>query len=44
MTGEVAYFAVPTRWRIRTEELPTVGTEKVDKKGLRSEFADRDST
>jgi acyl-CoA synthetase (AMP-forming)/AMP-acid ligase II len=41
MTGEVAYFAVPTRWRIRPEPLPTVGTEKVDKKGLHSEFADR---
>jgi acyl-CoA synthetase (AMP-forming)/AMP-acid ligase II len=41
MTGEVAYFAVPTRWRIRPEPLPTVGTEKVDKKSLHSEFADR---
>jgi acyl-CoA synthetase (AMP-forming)/AMP-acid ligase II len=38
MTGEVAYFAVPTRWRIRTEPLPTVGTEKVDKKSLHTEF------
>ena len=39
MTGEVAYFAVPTRWRIRSEPLPTVGTEKVDKRGLSAEFA-----
>ena len=38
MADEVAYFAVPTRWRIRTEPLPTVGTEKVDKKSLRDEF------
>lgn len=38
MAGEVAYFAIPTRWRIRTEPLPTIGTEKVDKKGLHSEF------
>ncbi len=38
MAGEVAYFAIPTRWRIRAEPLPTVGTEKIDKKGLHSEF------
>ncbi len=38
MTGEVAYFAIPTRWKIRAEPLPTIGTEKVDKKGLHSEF------
>jgi acyl-CoA synthetase (AMP-forming)/AMP-acid ligase II len=43
MTGEVAYFAVPTRWRIRREPLPTVGTEKVDKNSLRSEFETRES-
>ncbi|MCW1958538.1 MAG: acyl--CoA ligase [Mycobacterium sp.] len=38
MADEVAYFAIPTRWRIRAEPLPTVGTEKVDKKSLHSEF------
>ena len=38
MTGEVAYFAIPTRWVIRTEPLPTVGTEKVDKRGLAAQF------
>lgn len=38
MAGEVAYFAVPTRWRIRVEPLPTVGTEKVDKRSLQGEF------
>jgi acyl-CoA synthetase (AMP-forming)/AMP-acid ligase II len=40
LAGEVAYFAVPTRWRIRQEPLPTVGTEKVDKKSLHSEFGE----
>ena len=39
MRAQVAYFAVPTRWRIRTEPLPTIGTEKVDKKRLATEFA-----
>lgn len=38
MAEEVAYFAVPTRWWIRAEPLPTVGTEKVDKRGLAAEF------
>ena len=38
MQNEVAYFAVPTRWRIREQPLPTVGTEKVDKRSLVSEF------
>ncbi len=36
--AEVAYFAVPTRWMIRAEPLPTVGTEKVDKRALAAEF------
>lgn len=39
MAGEVAYFAVPSRWIIRAEPLPTVGTEKIDKKSLAREFA-----
>ena len=38
MATEVAYFAVPTRWVIRSEPLPTVGTEKVDKRSLAKEF------
>ena len=38
MHGEVAYFAVPTRWLIRDQPLPTVGTEKVDKRLLATEF------
>jgi acyl-CoA synthetase (AMP-forming)/AMP-acid ligase II len=41
MRGEVAYFAVPTRWLIRSEPLPTIGTEKLDKKLLATEFAVR---
>ena len=38
MRDQVAYFAVPTRWRIREQPLPTVGTEKVDKRSLAAEF------
>ncbi len=38
MAAEVAYFAVPTRWIIREEPLPTIGTEKVDKRRLAAEF------
>ena len=38
MAEEVAYFAVPTRWIIREQPLPTVGTEKVDKRRLAAEF------
>ena len=38
MHAEVAYFAVPTRWMIREQPLPTVGTEKVDKRRLATEF------
>ena len=38
MAGEVAYFEIPTRWKIRTTPLPTVGTVKVDKKNLALEF------
>jgi len=38
MHAEVAYFAVPTRWLIRDQPLPTVGTEKVDKVRLATEF------
>ena len=38
MHGEVAYFAVPTRWVIRDQPLPTVGTEKIDKRRLATEF------
>ena len=38
MADEVAYFAIPTRWVIREQALPTVGTEKVDKRGLAAEF------
>jgi hypothetical protein len=34
----VAYFAVPTRWQIRTEPLPTLAGEKVDKTVLARDF------
>ena len=36
--SEVAYFAIPTRWLIRTEPLPTLAGEKIDKKILAAEF------
>ena len=36
--SEVAYFAIPTRWLIRTEPLPTLAGEKIDKKNLAAEF------
>lgn len=38
MQTEVAYFAIPTRWLIRTQPLPTLAGEKVDKKNLAAEF------
>ncbi len=38
LQGVVAYFAIPTRWLIRTQPLPTVAGEKVDKKSLAAEF------
>jgi len=38
LQDEVAYFAIPTRWWIRGEKLPTIAGEKVDKKSLRAEF------
>ncbi len=38
MQAEVAYFAIPTRWVIRAQPLPTLAGEKVDKKNLATEF------
>lgn len=38
LDGVIAYFAIPTRWEIRTEPLPTLVGEKVDKKRLVAEF------
>lgn len=34
VTGVLSYFAIPTRWVIRAEPLPTLAGEKVDKKSL----------
>ncbi|NMH98224.1 class I adenylate-forming enzyme family protein [Pseudonocardia acidicola] len=39
LKGTLAYFAIPTRWSIRTERLPTLAGEKTDKKALKAEFA-----
>lgn len=38
LSGVVAYFAIPTRWEIRTEPLPTLAGEKVDKRSLVAQF------
>jgi acyl-CoA synthetase (AMP-forming)/AMP-acid ligase II len=38
LDGVVAYFAIPTRWHIRTEPLPTLAAEKVDKRALIAQF------
>ncbi|WP_327672764.1 MULTISPECIES: class I adenylate-forming enzyme family protein [unclassified Streptomyces] len=34
----LASFAVPTRWRFQTQELPVLGSEKVDKHALAAEL------
>ncbi len=38
LADSVSYFAIPTRWEIRLEPLPTLAGEKVDKKALASRF------
>ena len=38
LQGLVAYFAIPTRWVIREQPLPTLAGEKIDKKNLAGEF------
>ena len=38
LTGVVSYFAIPTRWEIRTAPLPTLAGEKVDKRTLVAQF------
>jgi len=39
LQGLIAYFAIPTRWRIIAQPLPTLAGEKIDKKRLAVEFA-----
>ncbi len=39
LQGLIAYFAIPTRWRITALPLPTLAGEKIDKKSLAVEFA-----
>jgi acyl-CoA synthetase (AMP-forming)/AMP-acid ligase II len=41
---QLASFAIPSRWRFRTEELPVLGAEKVDKRALAAEFAAEHAT
>jgi acyl-CoA synthetase (AMP-forming)/AMP-acid ligase II len=38
LDGAVSYFAIPSRWEIRSDPLPTLAGEKVDKKALASRF------
>ena len=38
LQGLIAYFAIPTRWRITGKPLPTIAGEKIDKKNLAVEF------
>lgn len=39
VTGALSYFAIPTRWEIRAQPLPTLAGEKVDKKSLARSFS-----
>ncbi len=39
LLDSVSYLAIPTRWEIRLEPLPTLAGEKVDKKALSGRFA-----
>jgi long-chain acyl-CoA synthetase len=41
LNGIVAYFAIPTRWRIRSEPLPTLAGEKINKKALVADFEEQ---
>lgn len=38
LRAEVAYFAIPTRWLIRAQPLPTLAGEKIAKNSLAAEF------
>ena len=42
VSGVLSYFAIPTRWEIRAQPLPTLAGEKVDKKSLAASFATSD--
>jgi long-chain acyl-CoA synthetase len=36
LLGRLAYFEIPTQWDLRTDRLPTLAGEKIDKKALRA--------
>ncbi len=40
LDGTLSYFAIPSRWEIRSEPLPTLAGEKVDKKALVRTFGE----
>jgi len=39
LRSDLASFAIPTRWRFQTGELPVLGSEKIDKHALAAELA-----
>ena len=42
LADRLAYFEIPSRWRIQAEKLPTLAGEKIDKKALRAMFTGTD--
>ncbi|KPM54409.1 AMP-dependent synthetase [Frankia sp. R43] len=39
LRAELASFAIPSQWRFQTEELPVLGSEKIDKKALSTQLS-----
>jgi long-chain acyl-CoA synthetase len=42
LRARLAYFEVPTAWRISPDPLPTLAGEKIDKKTLKATFVRED--
>jgi acyl-coenzyme A synthetase/AMP-(fatty) acid ligase len=42
LRSDLASFAIPTRWRFQTGELPVLGSEKIDKHTLAAELTARE--
>jgi acyl-CoA synthetase (AMP-forming)/AMP-acid ligase II len=40
LTGKIAYFEIPTRWRLTRDDLPTTPFGKIDKKQLKRKWTD----
>jgi len=41
LKSRLAYFAIPSLWSIRTDRLPTLAGEKIDRRALKQEWAER---